>query len=128
MACRGAIDIPPDPRRFSGKTGRGHRRLAVCGTVPCRNRTGWKSRRRASASGGPAKPVLGNLATERVPVHAEQVGGLAEVPVGLGQDERDELLLELPVGILPADALVHHFIDQSFELFLHGDTAGPVYW
>ena len=47
----------------------------------------------------------------------EQVGGLAQVAVGLGEHVGDELLLELALGVVVAHALRHHLVDQTFELF-----------
>src|SRR5581483_4289034 len=59
--------------------------------------------------------VLGDLAAERVAVHAEQVGGLAEIAVRAREHVRDEALLELALRILVADTLGHHFVDELIE-------------
>src|SRR5688572_805292 len=78
-------------------------------------------------SGAP-QPVLGDLPTERIAVHSEQIGGLTQVAVGFGQDVADKLLLELPLRVFVAHAPRDHFIDEALELLLdrHYGSSCPV--
>src|SRR5262245_57084256 len=78
-------------------------------------------------SRGSLQPILRDLATERVAMHSQQVGSLSEITVCLEQHMGDELLLELAMRILVADALADHFVDQTFELLPHhGWSSSPV--
>ena len=63
-----------------------------------------------------AEAMLGDLPAERVPVHAEQVGRSAQVPVGFGEDVGDIPLLELPLRVFITDAARHHVVDEALEL------------
>src|SRR5688572_30040197 len=63
-----------------------------------------------------AQPVGGDLPAQRVAVHAEQVGGAAEVAVGFGENVRDVALFKFPLRVVEADATVHHVVDEALEL------------
>jgi hypothetical protein len=67
-------------------------------------------------SGRSAKAVLAHLARERVAVNAEEIRGPAQVAIGFEQDLRDELLLELALRFVVADAFGYHFVDKPLEL------------
>ena len=54
-------------------------------------------------------------------MHAEEVGRLAEVAVGLGQHVRNEAFLELALRIVISDAAGHHVVDQALDV-KNGDT------
>src|SRR5688572_1212845 len=68
-------------------------------------------------SGEPAQAIFRDFSAKGVPVHAEEVGGPAEVSFGLAEDVCDELLLELALRLFEADALGDHVSDQPVQLF-----------
>ena len=75
----------------------------------------------------PAEAVLGNLATQGIAVHSQQIGSLAQIAIGLPEDVADELLFELAMRVFVAHASRHHFIDEALELLLESyDRAPPV--
>src|SRR6202043_415644 len=73
-----------------------------------------------------------DLVAQRVPVHAQGLGGAAEVPTVRLQGSDDELALELPPRLLEsepaADQLVDDLIEPSVEvLFGHGASKKNLY-
>jgi hypothetical protein len=74
-----------------------------------------------------AQGVLGDFPAPRIAVEAEDIGGLAQVPIGRAEYVGDELLLELASSVFETHAAGHHFVDQPFELFFqHHEAVPPV--
>ena len=61
--------------------------------------------------------IFGNLAAQRIPVHAELIGGLAETAVGFRQHMEDEAFFEFAVRLFVADVVGHHLAHEPIKLF-----------
>src|SRR5262245_23982701 len=70
--------------------------------------------------------VLAHLARERVPVHAERVGGPGEAAVFLAEHAHDEPLLELAQRIVEPNAFVDHLLHEPLETIGNHSSSRPV--
>ncbi len=67
--------------------------------------------------------ILAHLPRDRVSMHAEHLGGVADVAFRSLKRARDEHLLELSPRIVVQNALFKKFLNELLELIAHGQRS-----